>query len=469
MSFSLRTYRWLICLLVLGTVIYRIVLHTYEPFLHDWDEKFHALVAKSLLQDPFHPRLYTEVLRPYGLADWTANETWLHKPILFLWLIALSLKCFGASLFAARLPSILLSAGTVVILSRFHLRLFETIEEKRTIALGAGLLFVCFFQQSFTVIGALSTDHNDVAFLFFFATAWYFSHKMYLEPSGKWVVAIGLSTAAAILCKSVLGLIPLTVYGAISLTSGVALRQWKPWSLALLTGLSAPVIWAMYCWIRFPAEFAAENLAILHHTSRSIEGHGAPWHFYITVLWDQYGPALWVAIVLLLMSDQSRTIKHTLVTAPTVYVLVMSCFGTKMDNYLLPMCMAFLGLISWACIHLWKHNRWGGILFILISMWFVWKPDITLRYLSTGRSGHFIHVHDREQKIAWTQAMNDIKIEPDAIILGCQDWEYIDAMFFNECAAYPRGVSLNDLEIDQGRPIYTMTYDGQRYSIERVD
>src|SRR6476661_2530795 len=50
-----------------------------DMFLHEWDERYHALVAKNLLDNWLEPRLYREALLPYNYREWSANFVWLHK------------------------------------------------------------------------------------------------------------------------------------------------------------------------------------------------------------------------------------------------------------------------------------------------------------------------------------------------------------------------------------------------------
>src|SRR6185295_14523546 len=98
-------------LLLLGAFALRLFLILRDPFLHDWDEHFHALVAKNMIAHPFMPMLLANPVFPYNYKDWTSNHIWLHKQPLFLWQMALSMKLFGVNLFALRLPSALM--GTI--------------------------------------------------------------------------------------------------------------------------------------------------------------------------------------------------------------------------------------------------------------------------------------------------------------------------------------------------------------------
>jgi len=81
-----------------------------DLFLHTWDERYHALVAKHLLEHPLVPTLYDQPVLPYDYRDWRSNHVWLHKPPLALWLMAAGMRLLGPDEIAMRLPSLLLSA-----------------------------------------------------------------------------------------------------------------------------------------------------------------------------------------------------------------------------------------------------------------------------------------------------------------------------------------------------------------------
>src|SRR5687768_9021004 len=50
-----------------------------DSFLHEWDERYHAVVAKNLIQHPLTPTLYKDPALPYDYRDWSANHIWVHK------------------------------------------------------------------------------------------------------------------------------------------------------------------------------------------------------------------------------------------------------------------------------------------------------------------------------------------------------------------------------------------------------
>ena len=95
-------------LLVLCGLVLRIYVAS-DHYLHDWDERYHALVAKNLIQHPLKPTLYDNPLLEYDYRNWSGNHIWLHKQPLPLWFIAFSLWLIGINEMAVRLPSIILS------------------------------------------------------------------------------------------------------------------------------------------------------------------------------------------------------------------------------------------------------------------------------------------------------------------------------------------------------------------------
>ena len=73
----------LILILVLGFFL-RLHYAHLDPYLHAWDERYHALVAKNLMDDPLLPLLRAEPLVPYDNKAWCCNHIWVHKqPALF--------------------------------------------------------------------------------------------------------------------------------------------------------------------------------------------------------------------------------------------------------------------------------------------------------------------------------------------------------------------------------------------------
>ncbi|PCH69138.1 MAG: hypothetical protein COC01_02295, partial [Bacteroidetes bacterium] len=146
-----------IILLLVGAFGIRMFMASLDPFLHLWDEKFHALVAKNMLSNPFEPMLYTDPVMPYDFKSWVSNHIWLHKQPFFLWQIALCFKLFGVNEFVLRIPSVLMSTLQVYFIYRIG-----KISLNKNIGYYAAFLFCLSNYFIEMVSGSIIMDHNDV-------------------------------------------------------------------------------------------------------------------------------------------------------------------------------------------------------------------------------------------------------------------------------------------------------------------
>ena len=92
------------------------VLRVYagsDLYVHKWDERYHALDAKNMIEHPFRPMLYKDPVMPYNFKSWTSNHIWVHKQPFPLWAMAGSMAFFGVNEIALRMPSIILSSIAV--------------------------------------------------------------------------------------------------------------------------------------------------------------------------------------------------------------------------------------------------------------------------------------------------------------------------------------------------------------------
>ena len=126
-----ENYRLALLLILAGGLLLRVYVAT-DLFLHEWDERYHALVAKNMMDHPLRPTLYEHPVLPYNYQDWSGNHIWLHKQPAPLWFMALSLKLFGISEIALRLPSILLS--TLAIWLTFGIARYYTDQKRALLA-----------------------------------------------------------------------------------------------------------------------------------------------------------------------------------------------------------------------------------------------------------------------------------------------------------------------------------------------
>ncbi len=86
-SFTVAVLLLMVCGLMLR------VYTSSDFFLHFWDERYHALVAKNLIKHPLIPTLYDDPILPYNYKNWTESHIWVHKQPLPLWTMAASMGC----------------------------------------------------------------------------------------------------------------------------------------------------------------------------------------------------------------------------------------------------------------------------------------------------------------------------------------------------------------------------------------
>ena len=266
----------LLLIILCGLSFYLFV--STDFFLHAWDERYHALVAKNLINHPFIPTLYDNPVFPYDYQNWPGNHIWLHKQPMPLWLMAGSMKIFGVNEIALRLPSIIMSTLSIFLTYRIGTYIFN---EK------TGLLASFLFSINGLVIeltgGRVSTDHVDIAFMFFVLLSIYFCTKIAQQKSSFFTILIGLSLGAAILTKWLVGLIVLPVWFLFLIDT----NQFKiktiifQFILIVSTALIVALPWQIYIFNSFPNEANYEASFNLRHFTEVIEGRSGSVFYFI--------------------------------------------------------------------------------------------------------------------------------------------------------------------------------------------
>ncbi|HMC96958.1 MAG TPA: glycosyltransferase family 39 protein, partial [Flavobacteriales bacterium] len=264
--------------LTLAAFALRLFAAWLDPFLNDWDEAYHAVVAKNLMAHPFTPMLYTQAAMPTTTL-WSEQHYWLHKPPFFLWQIALSLKIFGLHPWAVRLPSVFWLTVLVPIVRRIG----RLLRNPSTGFVAALLAAFAYLPQELTA-GAINTDHNDAVFIALVACSWWAWLECVRAPSWKWSTAVGLFAACAVLTKWYIG-------GCVFLPWGLWVMhgrfRWErlKWMLLALGITAMPLVtWLMYIAHRFPIEAAYETHENWLRWTTPLEGHDGPWWFHFDII-----------------------------------------------------------------------------------------------------------------------------------------------------------------------------------------
>ncbi|WCL82994.1 glycosyltransferase family 39 protein [Saprospira sp. CCB-QB6] len=431
-----------LCLLFFLALGIRLYMIQIDPFLQDWDERFHALVARNMIEQPFTPLLHKTALLPYDPAAWCCNHIWLHKQPLFLWQMALSMKVFGVSVWAMRLPSALMGA-IAVLLSYDFMRIWS--QKKKWAFLVA--LFSCFsFVQLELSSGRLNLDQNDVSFAFYVgASFWAFSRYSISQKKWPWAIAIGLFAGAGVLVKWLTGILVFGSWGLYILGQKEKRFQLKYWGHIALGAASCLATfgpWQVYIIKRFPLESSLSYAFNREHIFTALEGHSGNFLFHFRELWTIYGSSfhlifLALGILLSLIISPKKAFGFGLFAAFGVLYLFFSLVKTKMPAFCFPVHFLGLSYIVWGLAGSLQYvkfpalRKWGLAILGAILCFGIFQPQKILQ-------ARQIDNHLRNAKLHNTAIYKSMgtELQEVDVVFNCKPFEQTELMFFQDVAAY---------------------------------
>ncbi len=336
--------------LIAGSLLCNYISASADPFLHLWDEQFHALVGKNMIHNPLHPRLYLDAALSFNYTEWAANQTWLHKQPLFLWVIGLSVKLFGTSALSVRIPGLILRS----LLAYLVYDSGKILISKRT-GFYAALLLSANNYLFEVGSGFNMTDQNDIFFLFFsFLSVWAWLRYTQRETPMR-AMAIGVAVGCAILVKWLPALLIFGVWGLYEMFFRKREMLGKKFfiHIALAFGSTVCIVlpWQLWCAFRFPKEYTLEMERIGNHFNTVVEGHAGTWKYHFDMLFEFYGPFdfgtilfVWTFIAAIFMQ---RSLKWRVLAISWVAVIYIfyTLAGTKMPSFtLIAMPVVLLGV-----------------------------------------------------------------------------------------------------------------------------
>jgi 4-amino-4-deoxy-L-arabinose transferase-like glycosyltransferase len=424
-----------IVLILISALVLRIYAGS-DFFLHNWDERYHALVAKNLINHPLIPTLYENPVFPYDLKDWVSNHIWLDKPPIPLWAIALSLKIFGINEIAVRIPSIIVSTLSICLTYKIGSLLFS-----KKIGLLAAFLHSINGLLIELTAGQISSDHVETFFLFFVELGIFLSiYAVYKNKSYFFSFLIGLVTGISMLCKWNPGLIivPVWFIGAY-ISKQYSLKKLFT-NLLIIVSVSFFVfgIWIAYLFIHFPEETKWVLSKFVLAYNNVVEGHQGPVYFYLNDMRIVYGELIYIPILLNIyfLFRKKITWKISMVSAWWIIPIVVFSFAeTKRQTYMLIFAPAFFILISYYWIYLKFHLARAKFKPILIIILFL-LIALPVRY-SFERLKIF---QQRDRNPQWSQQIKNIhNLIPkgkNVVIFNIN--KPVETMFYNDCIAYPQ-------------------------------
>jgi 4-amino-4-deoxy-L-arabinose transferase-like glycosyltransferase len=221
-------------------------------------------LSLASLEDAFYAREAVEMARSGRIytVTWNGLPTHQHPP-LHLWLVARAFAALGERDLAARLPTVLLALGTLALTWRIGVL---TVGRAAAVAATACLLATPIFVDNARRL------MMEVPLTFWItATVW-----VYLEARGRprWHVALAVPLGAAILTKSVLGLMPLLALVGVLASEELRAPLRRPWVwIGFALGLGIGASWLGHQWWT-PGSGAVASHLFAHVVRRSTRSFG---------------------------------------------------------------------------------------------------------------------------------------------------------------------------------------------------
>lgn len=434
-------------LLMLSAVMLRLLMISLDPFLHEWDEHFHALVAKNMIIDPFKPMLFAHPIVVHDMHDWSYSHIWLHKQPLFLWQMAVSMKIFGISEFAMRLPSALMSSVTVWL--TYDIARIWTKDVK--VAFVAGLLSCFSYYTLELVSGKLSLEHNDSAFIFYMTLSFWCFIKYTTRPSSlKWAVFTGVAVGCAILNKWLTGYLVFCGWGLYIMMINEnqnRLRHFGHLALAFLASLVIFLPWQIYISSVFPVESAIEYKHNTEHLSKDF-GHPGTWTYHFMYFVEAYHwiqlPFLLLGIGMVLFSKKlNKTISFPFISmALVMYTFFSFVVKAKMPTFTFPVSAIIFILVAIGLIiplhTVFKKLRLSSktsdifyMIILLVVAFFSFKPFEIIKTRSAENEQRNKNIYNTKV----IKQMHD-SIPERYIVFNFRGHENIDYMFYKNGTGY---------------------------------
>lgn len=421
-----------------------------DRFLHVWDERYHALVAKHLMTHPLRPMLYDKPIFSYDYKAWGDNHIWLSKQPLPLWAMAGSMKLFGVNEIALRIPSLVV-ASLAVILTFFIAR--QLFNDK--VAFWASFFHAI---HGLTIEANAGRDYGDhvATFFAFFIELGVLCTILSYKTSQKSLFSIltGACIGLAFLCKWQPALMILPVWMIAQPDLRQIFRNILPLSISAFL-VAAP--WQFYIFQNFPIETKWIYGAIFQPMSQAIQGHDGAWWYYIEQVRITFGeviylPMLWLIYIFFRKIEKENVrILSVWLFCPLV---IFSMMATKRQAYLIDFAPAFFILTALSINFLQISKEKSLFSPIIVQLLTILLFVLPIRYTIERVKPFETKREDIETAKILRGWQNELPGAEKTVIFNTQF--PIEVMFYNDVtAAYvflPTKEQINDL-IERGYKI----------------
>ena len=329
---------------VLALAAFNLVFRLDREIVTEWDESLYAISAWEMARGGHW----------LGTTFFGALDYYNTKPPLNVWLIAVSFKVFGASLWSLRLPAIASAFASVVVLQVWVRRAVGPL-----VAIFSSLVLATCFGFLYAHSGRSANSDALLALLILLTVVTLWAARQRPWP----LVWLGPILAAVFLLKGMAVLLPVAIIGVVRVwpTREVRARAGVPLSIATLIFAAGAGAWMFARWRLDQWRFLDRLFSydFVGGTFSALEGHRGSPLFYLDVLQrDQF---IWLLVggVALVMSPiawrslraaqwRNQPALRVIVAAWLgLTLLVPTLMGTKNAWYLNPFYPAFALAIGW--------------------------------------------------------------------------------------------------------------------------
>ncbi len=422
----------LILLIVCGFFL-RLYMAT-DFFLHDWDERYHALVAKNLMGHPLKPTLYDTPLLPYDYRNWTCNHVWIHKPPFPLWTMALSMSLFGVNEIALRLPAVILTTIGIWINYETGTYFFN-----RRIGFIAAFLYSIHGLIIEVTGGRVATDHIDTFFLFFIQLAILMAIRFVQRSKAIYSILCGVSIGIAILSKWLPALIVLPIWILLVLDSKKFTTRYILIQFCLLCIVTVAVFlpWQIHVHHSFPVEAQWESQTNIRHITEELDQQGGPFYYFFDRARIIFGEIIYLPLIWFCWVSFKRRWSYKRVALLVWFMVPFLFFSfarTKMQGYILFTAPAIFIITGLFWHHLYFYRKVFRIKWMTYTI-LVLLLALPVRY-TIERMRPF---QMTERSPLWVSELKELNEKADRRknIVVFNVPRPIETMFYLNCTAYP--------------------------------
>lgn len=440
-----------------------------HPYISQWDEAYHALVAKNLVAHPLKPTLYKEKVIPTDDREWTKAGVWLHKPPLPLWFMAAGIAVFGEGELSFRLASVVLDTGAILLVFLLAIQFFGGGALPGLVAAGLYAINPLMIRL---VSGRIPDDTPHVINVFFIILTTFLFSKAARNNDAKWAGGAGFSLGLGTLCMSAVALLGL----AASLPLLIATRGLRGTFILLRVAfvffLASAMPWPWYALNKWPDLWRHESALHIRHLVEPLEGHAHAWWWYVKIFAVQYGGVAalaWLAGAAVLVyaareawrrNDAGLASALAWLAIPYVF---FSLIATKLYAYTAIAVPAFCLLAGFAVASLWGARK-GPKRAVVLGALLAAGTQASLVALERVRADYSVAPWSGTYDYpSFRRVMLKLREVPGPkVLLGVGDNKSPQAMYYAATPAYPDAPSaalVRDL-LRRGYRVFVLAEEG---------